>query len=191
MEELIAGRVERRRWGSPEAASALSKDVPVVLCGCPLISNLVGRWTFSHLSQVAFDGSEQLSVHIAPVTESDASSFERVYATGLNQSPQCDVQKMAFAEFVDALEPEMSHAQPSVPAVCRHYCSAPLLRARHADGCSDGDALRGSFECCYTGAIGDEATQLIDWEWLAAAQASLPLVYVPLEALMSTMFSLS
>ena len=48
----MGGPIERRRWDDPEVDSLIRRGIPVILTGgCPLASNLVGRWTFSYLKK--------------------------------------------------------------------------------------------------------------------------------------------
>ena len=102
---ILDGTVERRSWDDASALDAIRNGTPIVLAGCPLHKRMVGRWTFSHLARASFDGSERLNVHVAP--SDDVASFERVYASGLNASQDCDVQAMSFREFFTQLLPEL------------------------------------------------------------------------------------
>lgn len=178
---MIAGEVERRTWDTAAALDAIKSGRPVVLTGCPLHQRVVGRWTFSHLAR-AFDGSEKLNIHLAPANES-ASSFERVYATGLNASQDCDVKGTSFREFFKDLLPELLPPRDGTRPPVRRYLSAPLLRARPASSAvsSSGGAppsalrpaLRDSFQCCHSGDIKEDLQSLVDWDWLEEVQGHL------------------
>lgn len=116
--------IERRRWDDPEVDDFLQRGEPLILTdGCPLVARLVGRWTFDHLANNCFDGSEALQVHFAPThAESGGSKstavFARIYGDGLGEG---GVRLMSFSEFVATV------AEWGPCAQWRHYLAAPLL----------------------------------------------------------------
>ena len=163
------GQVPRCRWPDADAGDIIRCGRPVVITGCPLVRS--ASFTFSNLANSrCFDGTERLNVHTASA-DGASSSFERVYAAGLNADAASDVTAMSFAEFAKAVAPEMTSAA-SRPSV-RRYCSAPLLKGRGGVDATT-TPLRDAVQCCHSGGLGDALQDAIDWDWLAQAQALLP-----------------
>ena len=158
--------IPRRHCNDPAVAAFLARGEPVILEDCPLCQTFVGKWSFQHLAEHSFDGTEQLQVHFAP---SSSLAFSRVYGGSLGSG---GVRTMRFADFV---------AAPTCNG-WRHYLAAPVLRqlpAEHwtkpawqgeLDGLDELDELDDPRErhwCYYSGPIGEELFNGIDWGWLA------------------------
>jgi hypothetical protein len=50
---LVGGSLPRVRYDDPAAAELLRRGLPVVLTHCPLVTNLVDRWSFEYLAAAA------------------------------------------------------------------------------------------------------------------------------------------
>lgn len=164
---LIGGSVPRLRWDDPAVDGFLERGEPIVLTDCPLVGNLVGRWSFDHLAQ-HFGTQEKLSVHFAP---RDTSVFARHYGTGLGKG---GVTPMSFADFAalcrdEHLDPPDGHARGSL----RYYLQAPMVwndvKERGPHGCPVESDQQPLAKANFGRGI-DEDLRGIDWGWLRRAQ---------------------
>lgn len=73
---LVGGQLERRRWDDSKVVELMRRGLPLILTGgCPLASELVGRWSFAHLADAAGDANRAHPVHQAPWRTSAFSYF--------------------------------------------------------------------------------------------------------------------
>jgi len=120
---LVRGAIPRLQWDDPRVDDFLRGGEPCILTGgCPLVSPLLGRWTFEYLSQHL--GATPLSVHMV---RQRVQAFSRHYGKGCGAG---GVRPMSFAEFVRTIKQEgllESTGTGHDRGLWRYYLQAPLL----------------------------------------------------------------
>ena len=176
---LIGGGVERRRWDDPEVDRFLERREPVVLTGgCPLIRNVVDRWSFDYLAE-GFGACDKLNVHFAP---RETTAFARHYGRGLGKG---GCTAMTFARFVslvksDYLEPAAAgrHIEdgPSSPPL-RYYLQTPMVwNDADRDGANphglseDSESAERPLAKAPYGPAVEADVRSLGWRWLARAR---------------------
>ena len=168
---LCAGELPRLHWNDPRVAEYLRTARPVVLIGgCPLTKDVVGRWDFDYLSK-AYGDHAGLSVHVAP---RNVRQFSRFYGKGLGKGA---TTPMSFDEFVRTASE--NEARPDPP--WRYYMQALLVWSPHSKGGKYSESAGGEiataagklehsrFGDTSDSALSDDLRHRIDWKWLANA----------------------
>jgi len=191
-EHFVAGAVERRRYDDPELRSLLTSGVPVVITGGPLVRDLVGRWSFATLAEAAgaFNGH---TVHVAPWSTSKFNYFGKG-----DGPPPRGMSVRQFTALAAEAEAEAESISPPEWRYYMHAAMAwPGKNARRVyefgpkegsdgrqppanghrsvhDGRKIGGVLGGrasGLNLNYPplgGALLDDFSQRVDWEWLAS-----------------------
>lgn len=164
---IIGSSVPRRSWHDPDVENFLRRGIPVVVTNCPLISHLVGRWSFDYLAE-HYGGYDQLAVHFAPLEE---TQFSRHYGSGMGKG---GVTTMSFARFAELAKAQhLSPAPGQRTAPLRYYLQTPVVwndaDHRGPHGLSPESEGRPLSKAPFGPGIEDDMKR-IDWRWLRRAQ---------------------
>ncbi|KAL1514542.1 hypothetical protein AB1Y20_003639 [Prymnesium parvum] len=158
-------QIPRVRWDAAEVEGFFRRGEPVVLTGgCPLTSQLVGRWSLAYLSR-AFGATRELHVHVVP---SATRGFARHYGQGLGKG---GVLAMSFGEFYAKVGAEHL-AGATRPALWKYYLQTPLMWYDEERVAGGETVNKGPLKKAPFAAEVDADMATIDWAWLEQACTS-------------------
>ena len=138
--------------------------------GCPLVSPLVGRWSFDYLAE-HFGGFDGVAVHFSP---RENTCFSRLYGEGLGKG---GCTNMTFAQFAEVCQRDHLAPKDGRPeSKLRYYLNTPLVWNEreasdpHGPPRIDQHQPDKPMSKCPFGPQVEADLNGLGWQWLARAR---------------------